>query len=67
MYVVCWNKNQNWLKLETLEEHLRANLDAFAENSDCAMALLGVFDTHEEATDFCVKLRHLQHKNSSQS
>lgn len=57
MYIVCWNKHQyDWLKIETLEEHIKSNLSAFAENSDHSMALLGMFDTHDEAMAFCDKL-----------
>lgn len=61
VFVVCWNKNQcDWLKIETLEDHIKANLTAFANSGDNAMALLGLFDTYEQASEFCVKLREIR-------
>lgn len=60
MFVVCWHKDRNWLKVETLEECIRANLDAFAQNSDNGMVLLGTFDNHDQASEFTTKLRTMR-------
>lgn len=62
-HVVCWSYSQNWLKIETMGEHLKANLDSFMLNQSCSMALLGVFETHEEARLFCEKLNKIRSKS----
>lgn len=60
MFVVCWNHFQNWLKIETLEEHIQANLESFESNQPCGMAMLGAFESHEEARQFCEKLNKIR-------
>ncbi|MDO4698271.1 MAG: hypothetical protein Q4A60_06310 [Pasteurellaceae bacterium] len=61
MYVVTWNKEQSqWLKVETLEEHLRFNLDAFKENRSSHFLCLGIFPTHDQASQFCSELRTIR-------
>lgn len=60
MFVVAWHKQQNWLKVESVDEHIRANLNAFAENADFGMVLLGLFDTQDQASEFATRLRAMR-------
>ncbi len=64
MYVVGWNKEQcDTLKIELLEEHIKYNLNAFHQNTHAGLVMLGVFDTHEQASTFCDKLREIRAKD----
>lgn len=61
MFVVGWNRNQGEaLRVETLEEHIQYNLNAFYENTNASWAMLGVFETKEEARDFCFKMQEIR-------
>lgn len=58
MFVVGWNREQNQaFTVETLEEHIRFNLDAFEDNTNAGIVMLGLFATHKEATAFCESLK----------
>lgn len=63
MFVVVWNKTQNdWLKVETLDEHIQSNLKAFTENRLSTFLCLGVFPTHEDASQFCSALQAIRNQ-----
>lgn len=57
MFVVGWNREQcDTFQVESLDEHIRYNLEAFREDTTASWAMVGIFKTHEEATEYCAKL-----------
>lgn len=61
MFVVGWNREQNEaLTIETLEEHIQYNLNAFHENTSASWAMVGLFKTKEQAREFCFKLQEIR-------
>ncbi|WP_288064811.1 hypothetical protein [Rodentibacter caecimuris] len=68
MFVVGWNREQgDAFTVETLDDHIRYNLDAFYENTTASWAMVGVFDTHEQATEFCSKLQAARNERLDKS
>lgn len=63
MFVVGWNREQGEaLTIETLNEHIQYNLDAFHEDTSASWAMIGLFKTHEEATVFCNQVMEIRNK-----
>lgn len=63
MFVVGWNREQGEaLTVETLDEHIQYNLNAFHENTNAAWAMVGLFETKAQARDFCFKLQEVRNK-----
>lgn len=61
-FVVAWNYTQQVFSVETLEEHLKANQMAFKHNTTAAFAMLGLFNTHEEASEFCLTFQEIRNQ-----
>lgn len=63
MFVVGWNREQDdSLRVEPLDEHIRYNLESFCENTSASWAMVGLFETHEEASEYCARLRAIRNE-----
>ncbi len=49
MYVVEWSKKQDSYHIQTLEEMVASNMEAFLENRDSDFIVIGVTKSHDEA------------------
>ncbi|HDR0955875.1 TPA: hypothetical protein QB112_002002 [Pasteurella multocida] len=63
MYIVGWNREQgSTFTVETLDEHIRYNLDSFYEDTSASVAMLGIFETKEQANEFCSELQKIRNE-----
>ncbi|WP_439242369.1 hypothetical protein [Lonepinella sp. BR2474] len=61
MYFVGWNKGEfESFTVETEEVFIAKNLSAFHRNSPAGSVLLGIFETKQQADDFCNSLKPIR-------
>lgn len=61
-FVVAWNPIQQVFSVETLEKHLEINRNAFRENTPATFIILELFNSHHEASEFCLRLQAIRNK-----
>lgn len=63
---VCWSFEQGCFHIEPEERGLQINLQAFVLNNPVSYVPIGVFDSHEAASEFCDRWREEANKRLEQ-
>ena len=63
-HVVEWSPSQQCFHLQTLAEMIRDNLSVFKMESITDYLCIGIFESHEQASNYIRKLRERLEKNN---